>query len=101
MAAASFPPLQLDEECSVCKEVFRGQETVRLHCGHSFHSLCGQQWYKTQRPCSCPLCRQKFDTVCHYDATGAIQEESPEWVKIKAEAHESDQRRTGFERALG
>jgi len=81
----------------VCKDVFRGQETVRLECGHYFHSQCGQHWFREQRPCSCPLCRQSFVTQCHYDGSGLEKDESEEWVRIKAEAQEGDERRQGFE----
>ncbi|AQL08922.1 putative E3 ubiquitin-protein ligase RHY1A [Zea mays] len=43
-------------ECSICLDGFYdGDELIRLHCGHRFHSTCLEPWV---RKCSdCPYCR--------------------------------------------
>ncbi|XP_037425922.1 probable E3 ubiquitin-protein ligase RHY1A [Triticum dicoccoides] len=43
-------------ECSICLDGFYdGDELIRLHCGHRFHSTCLEPWV---RKCAdCPYCR--------------------------------------------
>jgi hypothetical protein len=98
------------DECSVCKDTFSGQATIRLACGHYFHSpvrlhfvllgllfphqlishhfpQCGQQWFHAQQPCKCPLCRAPFTTTDFFTAAGDREaEEPPTWRETKAAA---------------
>lgn len=51
----------LDEECSVCKNILvRGDHVVQLPCFHVYHSDCARRWLR----CSnlCPLCRYALPT---------------------------------------
>jgi hypothetical protein len=43
---------QDDEPCSICLEPMK-TTSAQLHCKHTFHEACLQQW-NTQ---NCPLCR--------------------------------------------
>lgn len=78
--------LNLLDECAVCKDIFAGQESVYLECGHFFHGKCAQEWYTTQRPCKCPLCRAVFVTKAFFDGFGKTLPESVEWLRIKETA---------------
>jgi E3 ubiquitin-protein ligase RNF115/126 len=43
-------------ECIICQEQYQlDDETIRLDCGHLFHSGCVVPWLK--RVASCPVCR--------------------------------------------
>lgn len=45
------------QACSVCQEDMAGTETVRLACGHSFHSECIHDWLTTSST-KCPTCNR-------------------------------------------
>ena len=86
--ASARPAPQPEDECSVCKDEFLGQETILLRCGHYFHGSCGQQWFRRQQPCRCPLCRGPFEVEHYYDDEGRVTEESDEWRSLRQEMRE-------------
>lgn len=45
--------LMAPEVCSVCLEDMTG--TLQLPCGHSFHTVCIEAWFR--RNLTCPTCR--------------------------------------------
>lgn len=44
--------------CSICLESYNEQDIYILHCEHSFHRDCLNEWIK-QKP-NCPLCRLRI-----------------------------------------
>lgn len=51
--------------CSICTEgLDAGGSTHTIDCGHTFHSACICNWFRTGNP-SCPMCR---DTTCDEEA---------------------------------
>lgn len=43
-------------ECTICQEVFGvGEEVLKLHCRHTYHSQCVSSWLENHN--TCPLCR--------------------------------------------
>jgi len=44
--------------CSVCLENFDCNDTIKLHCNHSFHKDCLEKWTEYN---SCPICRNPID----------------------------------------
>lgn len=46
------------EECAVCHESLRGNDSKLFPCGHFYHTDCILQWF--QRQLTCPLCRRSF-----------------------------------------
>ena len=44
--------------CSICLESYNNQDIYILHCRHSFHRDCLNEWIK-QKP-NCPLCRLRI-----------------------------------------
>lgn len=63
--AATEEPAE-HEECAICMSDFLDERlnSVRLYCGHKFHSSCIKRWYQTGRAASsnCPTCRQRIRT---------------------------------------
>ena len=44
-----------ESTCAICIEVFvKGDEVIRLDCGHMYHHKCVAEWVK-YRP-TCPMC---------------------------------------------
>jgi hypothetical protein len=53
--------LKLNEDpCSVCMDEMTRQTTLKLGCGHMFHTNCMIQWGKQGKD-TCPLCRAPMD----------------------------------------
>ena len=47
-----------DEECAVCRDMLSEGQTVRLECGHVFHTQCAVTWFRMpQSGGACPMCR--------------------------------------------
>lgn len=49
------------KECIICQESMKKSglgRTVKLSCGHSFHSICLNKWISTKP--NCPLCLKKI-----------------------------------------
>eukprot|EP01083_Nonionella_stella_P039988 108750_1 len=51
--------------CNICKEAMALDHTAcLLHCGHSFHSICVNEWEEIKRiaksTATCPSCRREF-----------------------------------------
>jgi hypothetical protein len=87
-AAGCVRPKVAEGECSVCRDEFEAQETIHLGCGHMFHTVCMQEWYKHQHPCKCPLCRADVDveSARHYDDKGEFCRKHKDWDRVKEEA---------------
>ncbi|OQS05233.1 hypothetical protein THRCLA_02600 [Thraustotheca clavata] len=47
-----------DGDCAVCMQAFMNEDTVRVECGHLFHSNCIETWLKLRS--TCPTCRFQF-----------------------------------------
>ena len=47
-----------EEECCICYEVLSQGRTIKLECGHTYHTKCMKKW--AEKPCQrrCPLDRQ-------------------------------------------
>ncbi|KAM9326713.1 E3 ubiquitin-protein ligase TRAIP [Gastrophryne carolinensis] len=44
--------------CTICSDYFDHQRDVAaIHCGHTFHYYCLQQWFSTAPSRTCPQCR--------------------------------------------
>ena len=41
--------------CAICLDAHRSTGSVRVPCGHSFHSACIEEWARRAR--TCPVCR--------------------------------------------
>ncbi|KAG7389895.1 hypothetical protein PHYBOEH_007200 [Phytophthora boehmeriae] len=46
-------------ECTICSGDLADDQTLRLPCGHSYHSECVHVWLNLQR--TCPVCRLQID----------------------------------------
>ena len=51
------------EECVVCSEALddSSADTIRLICGHEFHTPCIKEWF--DKTSTCPLCRRDVADV--------------------------------------
>ena len=55
--------IKLDEECMICINIMKEEDSYRLICGHKFHKECLKEWFKsTDTKYSinkkiCPYCR--------------------------------------------
>ena len=54
---------KIDEECSICYEAIKSEDSVKLKCKHVFHKECMEQWVKKSG--TCPLCRYNI-FLCDY-----------------------------------
>ncbi|CAJ0596320.1 unnamed protein product [Cylicocyclus nassatus] len=43
--------------CAICGEIFITNNIAALHCGHTFHADCIQEWFKHTETPTCPNCR--------------------------------------------
>lgn len=41
--------------CAICLDAHARAGSVRVPCGHSFHSVCIEEWARRAR--TCPVCR--------------------------------------------
>ncbi|XP_077386191.1 E3 ubiquitin-protein ligase TRAIP [Festucalex cinctus] len=49
--------------CTICCDLFdHSKDVAAIHCGHTFHSDCLLQWFKTAPTKSCPQCRKQTST---------------------------------------
>ncbi|XP_077429884.1 E3 ubiquitin-protein ligase TRAIP [Vanacampus margaritifer] len=49
--------------CTICCDLFdHSKDVAAIHCGHTFHSDCLLQWFKTAPTKSCPKCRKQTST---------------------------------------
>jgi len=56
----SFDESHTNEECCICKDLFRVQEFgLELPCKHLYHRDCITPWLKKNN--TCPLCRHQLD----------------------------------------
>ncbi|TRY57456.1 hypothetical protein DNTS_014210, partial [Danionella cerebrum] len=53
-------PLSQELECSICLDVFA--EPVTSPCGHSFCKSCLEICWRSSLICSCPFCKETFQT---------------------------------------
>eukprot|EP00049_Salpingoeca_infusionum_P003577 m.68015 g.68015 ORF g.68015 m.68015 type:complete len:545 (+) comp12185_c1_seq1:461-2095(+) len=82
-------PAPREENCSICLCEFESEQAVLLNCGHYFHSACCQEWYKTKQPCTCPLCRAKFEIRAHFDGERKLLDQEPdEWKAVQQEVRQ-------------
>ncbi|CAF2132515.1 unnamed protein product [Brassica rapa subsp. narinosa] len=50
-----------DAKCSICQEEYTiGDEVGRLHCEHTYHLKCVQEWLRMKS--WCPICKTSADT---------------------------------------
>ncbi|KAF3597123.1 hypothetical protein DY000_02027708 [Brassica cretica] len=50
-----------DAKCSICQEEYTiGDEVGRLHCEHTYHLKCVQEWLRMKS--WCPICKTTADT---------------------------------------
>lgn len=51
-----FKAKKTSRDCSICYDGFQTNQTLSLlPCGHYYHPICVQNWFKTQ--VNCPICR--------------------------------------------
>lgn len=43
-----------DDDCTICYEVLKSEDTTLTRCGHLFHKVCIEKWI-LERP-TCPVC---------------------------------------------
>lgn len=48
-------PRDAKDECVICLDARAEEESVRLACGHVFHTACVARWLRVS--VSCPTCR--------------------------------------------
>lgn len=49
--------------CTICSDFFENSRDVAaIHCGHTFHYECLQQWFQTAPSKTCPQCRKQVST---------------------------------------
>lgn len=49
-----------DDKCAICLcEFDNNKKGIKLKCGHIFHQVCLDRWFKTENQCRslCPMCR--------------------------------------------
>jgi hypothetical protein len=54
----SFEIININNDCSICREVLKDNYNIILRCNHTFHASCIFTWQKTKE--TCPLCRAEF-----------------------------------------
>ncbi len=45
-----------EDLCLICLENLSTNKTETFQCQHTFHRMCLEEWFKTER--TCPLCRK-------------------------------------------
>ena len=75
----------MSDTCVICHENVQ-KETKALECGHTFHSSCLVDWFRTSP--SCPLCRalptisgQTLHARCKYLCKKSRQKNAPPELK--------------------
>ncbi|XP_031423949.1 E3 ubiquitin-protein ligase TRAIP [Clupea harengus] len=49
--------------CTICSDFFEhSRDVAAIHCGHTFHYECLQQWFQTAPNKTCPQCRKQVST---------------------------------------
>ena len=50
-----------DKECPICIQPIGPKENLitHLHCGHSLHTICANQWFSVKK--TCPMCRENAE----------------------------------------
>ena len=50
----------INKECSICYEIMKKEQTIKLKCKHEFHINCVQKWIDTDHVDNtlCPYCKQ-------------------------------------------
>ncbi|XP_063072479.1 E3 ubiquitin-protein ligase TRAIP [Engraulis encrasicolus] len=49
--------------CTICSDFFdHSRDVAAIHCGHTFHHECLQQWFQTAPNKTCPQCRKQVST---------------------------------------
>lgn len=92
----------MDEECSICWEAMREEETAKLYydkvklaCEHRFHESCIQQIIK---PWKCPLCRARFYHTFTTPPPPPIAPKHPQRPRRRTISSDSNTRRNPFQR---
>ncbi|XP_063797492.1 E3 ubiquitin-protein ligase TRAIP isoform X2 [Pseudophryne corroboree] len=82
--------------CTICSDYFDNHRDVAaIHCGHTFHHLCLQQWFSSAPSRTCPQCRIQvsnrqiinklfFDVGLEEDATLDAESLKNEVDRVKA-----------------
>ncbi|XP_040263042.1 E3 ubiquitin-protein ligase TRAIP isoform X2 [Bufo bufo] len=89
-------------QCTICSDFLdQHSDVAAIHCGHTFHHLCLEQWFTSAPSRTCPQCRiqvskrqiiQKlfFDVGLEEDTTLDPESLKNEVDKIKANLHEKE-----------
>jgi hypothetical protein len=48
--------IRTEDQCLICLENLSSNKTETFPCQHTFHRVCLEEWFKTER--TCPLCRK-------------------------------------------
>jgi hypothetical protein len=51
------------KQCTICHQPLTRQEITVLKCGHCFHFICANRWYRTGGAHSCAICRNVDHTA--------------------------------------
>ena len=51
----------VSEECPICLDTCGEKDSLKLPCGHCFHTWCILEWFDKQM--TCPVCRRRFKWV--------------------------------------
>ena len=50
------------EECCICYEVLSKGKTIKLTCGHTYHTKCMKKWAKYPHKRTCPMDRKRISS---------------------------------------
>jgi hypothetical protein len=65
---------QQDDICAICQDIIEQNQQVRrlLHCGHHFHLICIDTWFREN--VHCPTCRHDIREVSQQHAPPPVPE---------------------------
>ncbi|XP_072319087.1 E3 ubiquitin-protein ligase TRIM21-like [Eucyclogobius newberryi] len=78
--------------CSICLEVF--SEPVSTPCGHNFCKRCLCQAWAPEGPCTCPLCKKRYDREPELSVNTLISEIVSQF-KLEAKKSEPQESKPG------
>ena len=75
-----------EEECCICYEVLSQGRTIKLKCGHTYHTKCIKKWAAYPHKRTCPfdrkrISRSELDEIMAQPMFDPVNHPAPVWPR--------------------